>query len=300
MKDTDVFPQWLLDAACGDEAFDAAYAGLPGERRAWIKKTAAQLFEMAGAGAMRSSGLEQCWTQGFCSVRAAAPLDGAVLLLDPGCRSAARVAAAALPAVASGATPLAVCLGGDPAPDALAALELCGLETVAVLDGDGFARLVEHAMQRQARLGVLVLGGDSASEDAAALAFAAPGLDVWTPWTFPAPGAVPDLAAWAGDGADWDLDLIAWAHAGHAVAVWNAPDLPESGGLPEGMVAEQGGFDAFLGAGHRALIVPAARLDEAARFADLVLGPGQEACWAWPGLDAGFFLRRRLCLCGGA
>lgn len=300
MTDGSAFPQWFLSAACGDDAFDAAYDGLSGERRAWIKKTAAQLFEMSGAGDRRSSLAQTCWTQGFRSSVRTEPVDGALLLLDPSCGSAVRAAAAALPAVASGVPSAAVCLGGDPVPDILAALELCGLETVALLDAGDVPRLVEHVMLGAVRLAVLVLGAGQACEEAAAMAFAAPGLRVWTPWTFPSPVAGPDFGIWAGDGAAWDLDLVAWAHAGHAVSVWTPPGESASGPLPGGMVAEQGGFDAFLAAGHRALLVPGRRADQACGAADLVLGPGQEACWAWPGLTPDFFLRRRLRLDGGA
>lgn len=307
MTDGSAFPQWFLDAACPDAAFDAAYAGLTGERRAWIKKTAAQLFEMSGAGARRASCVRTCWTQGFQSVSRSDLLDGILLLLDPDCRSAARVAAAALPAVISGAPAAAACLGGDPAPDVLAALELCGLETVAMLESGDVSRLAEHIIAQgtpEPRLAVLALGFGPACEEAAAMAFATPGVRVWTPWTFPAPvsgpSAAPDMGIWAGDGASWDLDLVAWAQSGHHAAVWNAPGELIRDGLPQGITTEEGGFEAFLSAGYRALLVSESLAEEAGNSADLVLGPGQEGCWAWPDLTPDFFLLRRLRLGGGA
>ncbi len=285
------FPAWTESRLVPDEVFAAAYAALPGARRAWLKKTIAQVHTLAGPMRdPRETGLTE-HRQGFVSRRESLPLADAVLFLDETCTSAAMAVAAAVPMLLSGvARPCAVRLGqGEPVADeVLAGLELAGLETVFHLDEAAARKFMEHFTSGPGAAALFQGQGPALTQLRTAAGYAAPPLRIWKPFT------VDSVGVFAGAGTDWDFELLAWVHPCARIEVHGLRTAVP--GLPPQCARARGGFEAMLGAGHAALYVPAARLDEAAGAARLVLGPGQEGCWAWPGLATDFFRSAHLAL----
>jgi len=288
------YSDWMLQRIVSDEAFAHAYDSMPGERRAWIKKTAAQIHALIGP--MRDGRELSCVShrQGFESLRGSTPMDCAVVFLDSTCVSPVQVAAAAVPVVLSGARQLCAVRieeGEEPvADDVLAALELVGLETVFQLDEAGARLFVQHLVE-MGSAAVLFFGQSTElSSMAVAAGYAAPPLKLFKPFV------TEHLGFWAGAGGDWDWETIAWAHPCTMFDVWGAREsLPD---LPPSFQKKRGSFQAFLEAGYPALYVPEERLREAAGHASLVLAPGQEGCWAWPELSTCFFRKQMLAIGG--
>ncbi|WP_461209379.1 hypothetical protein [Desulfocurvus sp. DL9XJH121] len=277
------YQDWMLDCLVDDDLFAEAYGSMPGERRAWIKQTAAQAHALAGAAPAVEERRDVLGRQGYRVLRELRPVEYAVMFLDSTCLSPARVAAVAVPMVLSGARHVCAVRvsGGPPAADAvLTALELSGLETVFHLD-EGAARRFTAFLSDLGSAAVVFCGrGPELSALAAAAGYASPPLKLWRPL----PGE--RLGVWAGAGGDWDWETLAWAHPCSEFEVWGARSgLPD---LPVNFKAARGGFERFLEAGYPALYVPEARLGEALGHAPLVLAPGQEGCWAWPDLPMSF------------
>lgn len=288
------FPAWTEKRVVPDAIFGAAYDALPAERRAWIKKTIAQVHSLAGPMRDPAERHIRAHRQGFFSRRDNVPLQYAVLFLDDTCTSAAMAVAAAVPMLLSGAAlPCAVRLGEDgPVPDeVLAGLELAGLETVFHLDEAAARRFMEFLVGGPGATVLFHGQGPALVQLHTAAGYAAPPLRLWKPFV------VDRVGVWAGAGADWDYSLLSWVHPCASIEIYGARTaIP---GLPPGCVRARGGFEAMCDAGYGALYVPGARLDEAAACARMVLGPGQEGCWVWPGLGTDFFRSAHLVLADG-
>ncbi|MCK9239251.1 hypothetical protein [Desulfocurvus sp.] len=288
------FPQWALDRAVPDEVFARAYAALGGVRRAWIKKTVAQVHALAGPWGDPSRGSETEHRQGFVSRRRSRPVDCAALFLDASCVSAAQVAAAAVPMLLSGVPNLCAVrvLDGPPeADDVLAALELTGLETVLHLDEAGARRFMTFLVEAGAAAALFQGQGQALDGLRTAAGYAAPPLRLWRPFGVERVGVLADA------GQRWDWATLGWVHGCAAIDVYGARTaIPD---LPPGANRRPGGLRALLEGDYPVLYVPRPRLDEARDAAPLVLGPGQEGCWAWPGLDARLFRRHALTLADG-
>lgn len=288
------YPDWMLERLVPDEAFSQAYEALPGERRAWIKKGAAQIHAFVGP--MRDSREMRCVShrQGFDSRAVSAPADCAVIFLDSTCVSPVQVAAAAVPMVLSGARKIcAVRIEEDETPvadDVLAALELVGLEAVFQVNEAG-ARAFMEMLVESGNAAVLFFGcGAAVTSMAVAAGYAAPPLKLFKPFV------VERLGIWAGAGGDWDWDALAWAHPCTMFEIWGAREaLPD---LPPCFTRRRGSFKSFLDEDYPVLYVPQERLMDTAGLASLVLAPGQEGCWAWPDLSTSFFRARTLAIGG--
>jgi hypothetical protein len=85
----------------------------------------------------------------------------------------------------------------------------------------------------------------------------------------------------------WDYQAIGAAHPGLDVTVWG----PGRGSAPERWRSGQGEWESFLAAGGDVLYVPGQGVREALSRAPLVLTPGQEGCWVFPGLGPADFVR---------
>jgi hypothetical protein len=198
-----------------------------------------------------------------------------VLFLGPGFASPARCLAALLPALLAGVPHVAVARVAEdaspwPAP-VLAGLELAGQELAFALSpgqAQELAAELEGCCAPGALLG-LGWGAGQGADGPELLRWSAP------EWR---------VGAWAPAG-DWDWPGLAMAQAGCACEVWLPPKADAAPAEAAGLPVRRGGWDDFLAAGHAARLVPPelARdaLDAGAR---LVLTPGLEGCWAWPGL----------------
>ncbi|BBD07795.1 hypothetical protein [Desulfovibrio ferrophilus] len=287
------YADWMTDCLVPDEAFSLAYNAMPGMRRAWIKKTAAQVHALIGP--MRDRREDKCIAhrQGFSSHGVSAPMDCAVIFLDSTCVSPVQVAAAAVPLVLSGAKRMCAVRIEDGlavSDDVLAALELVGLETVFQLSEPEARRFMERLTETRSAAVLFFGQGTALNSLAVAAGYAAPPLKLFKPFV------TERLGIWAGAGGDWDYETLAWAHPCTMFDIWGAREsLPD---LPLNFSRKRGSFESFLREGYRALYVPEARLMESVGRAALALGPGQEGCWACPELTTDFFRAETLAIGG--
>lgn len=284
------YPTWTRERLVHDEVFARAYSACPGERRAWIKKTIAQVHALAAPMADSESRVLTSHRQGFDSVRASVCLSAAVLFLDDTCTAASMAAAAAVPMLMSGVPHVCAVRVGESKPtadDVLAGLELAGLETVFHLD-EAAARTFMEALVEQGDVAVLFHGqGEALAMLRTAAGYAAPPLRIWSPF------AVDRVGVWADAPDDWDWEQLVCVHPCADIAVYGPLGGVE---LPGGCRAAGEDFDAMLEEDWPALYVPRERTQSAIRRARLVLAPGQEGCWVWPGLGTEFFRQARTAL----
>ena len=287
----DYFPAWTQARLVSDAVFAEAYGALSGPRRAWLKKTIAQIHALSGP--MRGPCERKLCEhrQGFASQRASCPLKSAVLFLDDTCTSAAMAVAAAVPMLLSGVPNLCavrITKGAPLADDVLAGLELVGLEMVVHLD-DTSARKFMEFLVADGSSAVLFHGQGAALEQLrTAAGYALPSLRLWKPFLVDRVGVYDDGAA------TWDWELLSWVHPCASIEIYGSRTAVP--GLPSGCVRVGGDFEALLAGGYPALYVPLERLAQVAATARIALAPGQEGCWAWPGLGTDFFRTLSLAL----
>lgn len=256
-----------LDARLvADAVFSRAYDALVPEERAVIKTAIARMAAVCGAEDVVAGQCAVSMRQGFRLHRSFRPASWAVVLWDGAYAGPGRVLAALLPAILAGVSPVVACrVRGDasPFPEALlAALELAGQELVADAGPEEAVAFVEACCKADPRGRLVLLGRD------------------------PAFGDICRFAAEYGTPALW---YAAPVRIGIAAASFATPlshdhlrfAQPDAEVIPfEGDVS-QGNCTAVFCAEEA---VPA--------YCDavpLVLSPGNEAYWAWPGLGRGFF-----------
>lgn len=285
------FPDWVADYRVSDELFSRSYEAMPGERRAWVKKTAARLHALLGGMTDPSTSVRTEHRQGFVSLENSVRNLCAVLFLDNTCTSASKVAAAAVPMVLSGIQDVCAVRVGDapPEPDEVfAALELSGVETVVHLDDAG-ARAFAENLSDGCSASVLFQGhGEALQSLAVACGYASPPLRLWKPFLH------DRIAVWAGDGVEWDYQTLAWANPCVKIDLYGEHGAIAN--LPQTFYRREGGFGAVLNEGYQVLYLPEERISSAQDMAQLVLGPGHEGCWVWPDLQPCFFQRRKLAI----
>jgi len=284
MRTQDPFAPFA-DCLVSEEAFDWAFSRLGATERAWIKKNIAQLhtlyFDQAGG----SSCWERSWSQGFYSRQEKTPCRASAVCFPADFHSPARMVAAVLPPLASGAKRFcAVRVGtGDPSwdPILLGALELAGVEEVYDMDPERYRQWLEMA------------GGDPSVrlellEDEQGILDREGGL---------AGGAlrlppVRELGIWFQESGQWDLAALQSAHPGIRLMCGSA----EKSCLPQGEKTFLGSLSEFAAQGFDALYVPKHLFREAMAHCCRVLGPGQEGCWIWPEISGQHFAQTKLCL----
>lgn len=287
------YADWMIECLVSDDAFSQAYNAMPGARRAWIKKTAAQVHALVGSMRDRREERTVLHRQGFSSRALSAPLDCAVIFLDSTCVSPVQVAAAAVPLILSGAGSMCAVRIEDGLPisdNVLAALELVGLETVFRLDEPGARRFMER-LTETGSAAVLFFGrGTALTSLSVAAGYAAPPLKLFKPFV------TERLGVWTDSGDEWDYETLAWAHPCTLFEVWGArAAIPD---LPPGFSHRKGSFESFLAEGYKTVFVSEGQLAESVGRAALALAPGQEGCWVWPELSTGFFRSETLAIGG--
>jgi hypothetical protein len=263
-----LFPAWIAGALAGDAVFARAYAAVSDPERALIKTALARSWEGSGPSEALSRRTDTVLRSGLRAVGASTPRPALALVFDSSEVSPARLLAALVPALAAGVSEvLAVRLGGRGHPPAplLVALELAGVERLALLPREQGPRLCEHLAAHPACL-VLALGS-------------APVPAAWR-------GRLErPLGLWLDRPGDLDLQAVAFAQADAALEAWG----PGARGLAAPFVRRSGTFESFLRQGYAALYAPTARHEACLGRAPLVLGSGCESCWLWPDLAADLF-----------
>lgn len=276
-----VFPEWLGELVPDDSLFAGAYQEVGDRNRALMKTGIARLYDWCGPRKNVSSELSLQWNSGFDSKQTSEPVDYAVILFDPSLLSPARLLAALVPALAGGVKSVLAARVGDGAPwrkAILTGLELAGQENVVDLT-EGQARRLFTELRDSGRPGaVTVLGPKAAAINSTALQTASR-ISFWRP-RFSRSAAI-----WMEDESSFDLDALAFIHPDIVFSVFGAEtELPADNFSYEGT-----NFDDFLSAIMDVAYLPATMTDHGLRRAKLVLGPGQEACWAWSELHTGHF-----------
>ncbi len=282
-----IWPALLGGRRLDDGVFAQAYASISPTRRALLKSCIASLYAMRPGTAVRDRQSVDGYGPAGSVLFRQAPLAWTLVVTDGAFASPARLLAACLPALCARIPHVAVLRAGAgspwPLPLALA-LELAGVEDVfdaPGLDATGSEREALCADLRN-RLGPgLVV-------DLGAKPFLSPGdaaQDVFRP------GAGRGLGAYAPEGTHWDFETLAFAHPDRPIEVYG----PGYDGRP-GCAAMPGGFEDMLAKGYEAVYAPAPLAAKALRRVPLVLTPGREAFWFWPGLVPERFLDRRAAL----
>lgn len=272
MKTTGLFPSWIAKSLVADAVFGRAYARVPDHGRALLKTALARSWETSAPSETVASRTEKALRSGLRAVTSSAPRPGLVLLLDPAETSPARLLAALAPALAAGIPEvLAVRLGGrgNPPASLLVALELAGVERLALLPKEQGPKLFEHLAGHAPACLVLALGS-------------VPGPAAWR-------GRLErPLGLWLDKSGDLDLEAVRFAQPDAVLEAWG----PGTRSLTGPVVRRSGTFETFLRQGYAALYAPRTRHEACLGRAPLVLGPGCESCWLWPDLAADLFLER--------
>ncbi|NJB66892.1 hypothetical protein GGQ74_000532 [Desulfobaculum xiamenense] len=264
-------PEWAVSCLVDDETFGAAYDGQSGERRAWLKKLIAQIFEMSGPVRTSEAFAGADWRTGFSSRTVSATPDYVAVVLGADCTSASQAVAAALPAVLSGARNVCLVRVGEEggACDAvLAGMELCGMETVLAMNEAEAVRFIEYLAGFGRGALVVRAGAEAGGALVAQAARACGNMRLWLDQP------ATRIGVWGAD-SDWDFETLAWAHPDVAFELWNAQDKAD------GFAPRAGEFEDFLAQGYDAVFVSQELAEQALSRSGLVLCPGQEGCWAW-------------------
>lgn len=271
------WPSVLEQGRLGDAAFAAAYARVGDRQRAWIKTGLAALYAACSGPAALSEDRQSRLGYDLLFREREIPLDFVLVACAAPFASPARLAAAVMPALCARVPEVAaVRVGGAWPKPLLTTLELCGVESAFRLGRRDFAGLGRELAGRGT--GALVLlDGLAAPRDL--------------------PDAVlPRIARTTGrvgvfpeDGAAFDWDALAFAQ----------PDLTKcvhAGACPdrEGFTPAAGALAEAADLGYAAVYAAETRHEAGLAAAPLVLGPGRETVWLWPGLTPRTFRRRLL------
>lgn len=267
-------PQRCLDDVLQDDVFAASYDSLTPLHRAWLKKLAAETHAVMAPSKQAMRREDKLFRQGFTTSVVARKASGALLFIDSGITSPVQVAAAALPPIFCGAGEVAairVKYDGNPADPILAALEICGVENVFVLNERDAGDCLREALADRDCACLCLGGGD------------------WYQGPWRESGALTwrrreagEMAVLAHPGSNLDFGIMAWAHPGARFQVYGG------GGedLPAGFTHVSGGIEALLETSPDVVFSSISQPWEAASRVPLILGPGQEGCFFWPELTS--------------
>ena len=277
-------PERLLRRMVAEAAFDEAYATVSDDRRAWLKTCIAFLCSRYGESRTTSETHVLRHSSGFTCRTGVAPFGWGVLFLGHGAVSAPSVLAALLPLRLAGIREVVVVRvgekGGDgiwPAP-LLTGLELVGQEAVLDLTLREARFLLDSLCEGEGRGTALFLGSGREVESLAGRCASVPGVFCWR-------GVPPEEIGVWNDPSCFDLDVLAWAHPKARLRVWEEDRADRREASQR--------FEAFLGQGCALLCVPSGKIEAALDRAEVVIGPGGEGCWVWPGLSPDLFRSRR-------
>lgn len=275
MTPSEAFDSWASARLIPEERFSAAYGASTPAQRARIKRVCAVCWEFfspeprtrierrerLGRGEERLSVVEPC---------------NRVIVAAPAAAAPPRVLAALVPAMTRRTGGVEMIFYGqeEVADEMLLALELAGQEFALSLSSNELDTFFELAARTDDPGHTAVLSlGETASEAARRAGFA--------PWQAPAAGRVGVLQT---DRDPFDLDIVGWANRGARVEVVDGNHA---------CVAE------FAAAGYEVAYVPRAVHPAVVEACPIVVCPGAEDLWLWPGLTRETFERRKVALCVG-
>ena len=272
-----LLPDWIDRYLVTDRQFEAAFAGVSLQQKSKLKKCIASLHAWYGQARIRANLAQTDHRQGLQAVSIQKPREWTLIRLDPDAASPALVLATVLPLVLAGVREVIVCKdqAGTPFPAALlAALELSGLETVLDCPGQAAQELCEELSTVSSCGAVVSLSESGQAVTGASQRLRAGGNIPEYALTGPATGGL-----WIDDPAQWDFESLQFAHPNLKMRLWseNAWSLPVS--WPQ----TQGSLEDLKQEGYDVLFLPEERCNTAAGWAPLILGPGQEGSFVWPG-----------------
>ncbi|MDR1855592.1 MAG: hypothetical protein LBR22_00295 [Desulfovibrio sp.] len=262
------WPEWAEAMRVDDGLVAEAYDATPAGCRAALKTGLALAFLHFGQQPKRVLEERTEPELGFWRHVADDPAPWAMVAFPCDYTAAARIAAACVPALLAG-VPLvgAASIGGPPSTQALAALELSGVEDILQLDVAGLCALLEEAQPGNGRL-VLLHAGELESCAHAARILNLPCHQERRPPIL----AIPDPAA-------FDLEALGFAH-GAALTPALEPAHPVA---PDAVFIAEAGAKTLCRASRHGP-------HDTARLA---LCPGTEGFWLHQGLGPAFFRTRR-------
>ncbi|WP_290918600.1 hypothetical protein [Halodesulfovibrio sp.] len=270
MFENSFFPEWLDAFVVDDEQFGTAYDTVPDNRRAWLKTTIARLHVLYGTPQVMWGRQENHWRQGHVSIAETRPVDWTTIVVDSEYASGVRLLAAAMMPLLSGVENILVVFTGDTpiAPEALAALELAGVELAVHVDVEKASAVLSELAETQGAGRVLALG-TTAREVTNSIDSGVCGLSSWLEPVFSSIGII--------EGTALDRDLLSWAHPD-----MNIVDVTED--------------ELFSLSAVAAVCCEADVVDNVPDTVPVSLGAGQEGCWIWPELQPQWFMHRRFSL----
>ncbi len=283
-----IWPESIKDCLLPEHCFAEAYEALQPLAKARLKQGIASIFAWYGASNVSQELQTLHWEQGFYSQSLKRPRPWVFILVGPDIHASGPLLAAVLPALLAQAGEVFVFSSRQqenwPA-EQICGLELAGVELVGSADQDLQQKLVHDLEGLNGPGLVLVLKqgrGSLVLDQAQELKSSFLVLHV------PAQAGL-----WTDTGKEWDFQTLNQAHPDLELKVCSLQAQPE---LPPGISLHITDPEQFLHQGHNMLLVPEHMQGSALEHADLVLCPGQEYCWIWPGLERSLFLRSGLAL----
>lgn len=257
MSITIELPGWL-DACRPDDALYAdAYEGTPAELRALLKTAIAFSFHRWPCADGVAHTARASARSSFRHEETARPADWALALLGPGFASPARLLASLVPAVIAGVGRILIVSEAPFSPAVCTALELAGLEDSFLLDADQMPGLYEdlRALSPDGRLAVFP-GADGSFTAAQRDLLHDAALD-----GMPRLRDLPSPRLFSLHGEDSKAETrLRWLYPDAELLREPAPGI-------------------------RAAFIPDHSVPSSAMCADMVCGPGMEACWPGPSPD---------------
>ena len=270
------FPVSLDEFLVADAAFGAAYDAVSPEERAVIKAAVARMAIVQEKAEALSRYSVTMVRQGFTLHERTCPVSWTVVLWDAAYAGPTRVLAALMPAMLAGVPNILACRIGDhgefPAP-LLAALELAGQELVAECAPGVALDIVRACCEADGRGRVVCLGQEAVLGEAVRLAasFGVPAYHMASPVRV-------GIAASSFSEPMQDT-YIRFVHPDGALVPFEEDAV---NGIFSAVFCAEEHVVNFLGS------------------APLILSPGNEGYWAWPGLGTVFFRETSMGLSGVA
>lgn len=309
------FPDWILEAALGDDAFGEAYETTSPEDRALLKHAIARQTQLHGGFSSHTVSTSLRFPDNGLAMTAA-PCGFAVFQLSVTFASPLRLLAALTPAILAGVGEILVVRGKAAEANGFAgagtihaqwpkrlllALELAGVETVVSLDMEAQQRLGRALSESALAVGggvVCALGYAPSSDPSRTFfpggcqAHAYAGLRPCFSGrigVFLEPGNVGGR-----DEPLPDVALLSAQHPDVVLEIWNGGELKRDDLTHDADLLDwrEGSREAFLARGYDAVLVPSDLAEAALAAAAIVLTPGLEDGWIWPDVTPDTFRRR--------
>jgi hypothetical protein len=283
-----IWPDGLQECLLPEQSFTEAYLGVQDWQRAYLKQCIAQVFAWYGSQSALLQERRMHWEQGFSSLSRTRPWPWVLICLQPEMRAPAPLLAAALPALLAQSTEVILLQNAEQArwPQAqLCGLELAGLELVGAAPYSLQQELLQ-GLQEQNGPGLVLEIGHGLSE--LKFSYVQDGNSQSLGLSVPLQAGICKDSA-----VQWDLQALRTAQPDLELIYFS---LQGGVGSEAASAQDSSGYEEFLQKGWELLLVPEHKQEQALEQARLVLCPGQEACWIWPGLDGHLFQHSCLAL----